>query len=66
MARSSRGQRPQSTWAVAHRPKPLPRIVRLGRPANDNHRRPWRVLHVAFLAVASTLALIAILNWTLG
>jgi hypothetical protein len=37
----------------------------LGRPANDNHRRPWRPLHVLFVAVASALALLAILNWTL-
>ncbi|MBV8412672.1 MAG: hypothetical protein JOY64_33960 [Alphaproteobacteria bacterium] len=66
MARSSRGHRSDSNWTVAHRPKPLPRIVRLGRPANDNHRRPWRLMHVAFLAVASALALIAILNWSLG
>ena len=42
MARSSRGHRPDSSWAVAHKPRPLPRIVRLGRPANDNHRRPER------------------------
>jgi hypothetical protein len=43
----------------------LPRIVRLGRPANDNHRRPWHVLHVLFVAVAAVLAVLAVLNWTL-
>jgi hypothetical protein len=65
MARSSRGHRPESTWAVALKPRPLPRIVRLGRPANDNQRRPWPVLLVLFVAVASALAVLAILNWTL-
>jgi hypothetical protein len=39
--------------------------VRLGRPANDNHRRPWHVLHAIFLAAAATLAVLALLNWTL-
>jgi hypothetical protein len=39
--------------------------VRLGRPANDNHRRPWRLMHVLFVGVASILAVLAIVNWTL-
>jgi hypothetical protein len=43
----------------------VPRVVRLGRPANDNQRRAWRRVHLAFVILASTLALIAILEWTL-
>jgi hypothetical protein len=39
--------------------------VRLGRPANDNHRRPWHVLHTIFLAMATILAVLALLTWTL-
>jgi hypothetical protein len=66
MARSSRGHRPESNWPVASKPSALPRVVRLGRPANDNQRRPWRPLHMLFLGLASALALLAILNWTLS
>jgi hypothetical protein len=30
-------------WAVAQRVRPMPRVVRLGRAANDNARLPaWR------------------------
>ncbi len=39
----SHGSRRETTWAVAQKPKPMPRIVRLGRPANDNVRQGWRL-----------------------
>ena len=35
MARSSHGPRRTIPW-VAQKPRPVPRVVRLGRAANDN------------------------------
>lgn len=37
MARTSFGPNRAATWAVTQKPRPMPRVVRLGRPANDNH-----------------------------
>ncbi len=39
MARSSFGPNRATTWTVSQKPRPMPHIVRLGRPANDNRRR---------------------------
>ena len=36
----SYGSHRASTWAVAQAPRPRARVVRLGRPANDNGRTP--------------------------
>lgn len=51
MARSSHGPRAVSGWADTQKPAPRPRIVRLGRAANDNTARPraMRVLALATL-----------------
>jgi hypothetical protein len=43
----------------------MPRIVRLGRPANDNSRRPRLWLRMSMLGVAAVLALLAVANWSL-
>jgi hypothetical protein len=64
MARSSFGPRQgETSWAATQIPKAQPRIVRVGRPANDNFRprgvRTW--LLVAGFAGA-LLALVAA-NW---
>jgi len=64
MARSSFGPRQgETSWAATQTPKAQPRIVRVGRPANDNFRRrgvrTW--VFVAGLAGAA-LALVAA-NW---
>lgn len=64
MARSSFGPRQgETSWAVTQTPKAQPRVVRMGRPANDNFRRrsgrTWML--VAGLAGAA-LALVAV-NW---
>ena len=64
MPRSSFGpRRGETSWAATQTPKAQPRIVRVGRPANDNYRRPgvrtW--MFVAGLAGAA-LALVAA-NW---
>jgi hypothetical protein len=65
MVRSSHGQRPATTWAVAQKPKPMPRIVRLGRPANDNFRRPRLLLRMFVVALAAVLAVLAAANLNL-
>ena len=65
MPRSSFGpRRGETSWAATQTPKTQPRIVRVGRPANDNFRprggvRAW--ILVASLAGA-VLALVAA-NW---
>lgn len=56
MARSSsRGSRQVTTWAVPQNPKPQPRMVRLGRPANDNARRPNLQARVLAIGLATAL-----------
>jgi hypothetical protein len=65
MARSSQGQRPAATWAVAQKPRPMPRVVRLGRPANDNFRRSRLWFHLFVMGLAAALALLAAANWSL-
>jgi type IV secretory pathway TrbD component len=65
MQRSSFGpHREETSWAATQTPRLQPRIVRVGRPANDNFRRPggartWML--IAGLAGAA-LALVAA-NW---
>ncbi len=66
MARSfSRGSRRTTTWAVDQKPRSMPRVVRLGRAANDNTRQPG--LHTRLLAVvaATTLVMFALFYWRL-
>jgi len=43
----------------------MPRVVRLGRPANDNSRRPRLWLQLTVMGVAAALALFAAANWSL-
>ena len=65
MARSSHGPRQATTWAVTQKPRPIPRIVRLGRPANDNARQPSVLVRLFVVALAAALALLAVVNWQL-
>ena len=65
MARSSHGPRLANTWAVAQKPRPMPRVVRLGRPANDNFRRPGWMVRMFVVALAATVAVVAVANWRL-
>ena len=58
MARSSFGPNRAATWTVSQKPRPMPRVVRLGRPANDNHRRHG-VLK-GFLALGLVTALLVL------
>jgi hypothetical protein len=55
MARSSYGPNRAAIWAVAQKPRPKPRVVRLGRPANDNHRRHGVLIRLFVCGLATTL-----------
>ncbi len=61
MARlSSRGSRWSTTWAVDQKPRSLPRVVRLGRAANDNVRQPELNARLLVVVVATTLVMLAL------
>ena len=62
MARSSRGPRQATTWAAEQNSRPLPRIVRLGRPANDNGVRAPLIMRALGVAMGAALAFLA-LRW---
>ena len=60
MARSSHGSRRALPWAVAQKARPMPRMVRLGRAANDNGRLQGlraRLLAISAIVVLSAMAL---------
>ena len=64
MARSSFGPNRAATWTVSQKSRPMPRIVRLGRPANDNHHRHG-VLR-SFLMLGFAAALLALVVSGMG
>jgi hypothetical protein len=43
----------------------MPRVVRLGRPANDNGRQASLRARLIFVALATALAMIALYDWRL-
>ena len=61
MARTSNGPNRAATWAVAQKPRPRSRVVRLGRAANDNYHRHGTLARVLKLGVAA--ALLTLLAW---
>jgi hypothetical protein len=63
MARSSRGPRQATTWAAEHNRRPLPRIVRLGRPANDNDRGFAPTTRVVAAILAAVVLVLALVHW---
>ena len=65
MARSSRGPRQATTWAAEQNPRPLPRIVRLGRPANDNARQMRPLTLALYGTFAAAVVLFALVHWQL-
>ncbi|SJZ47494.1 hypothetical protein SAMN02745126_01236 [Enhydrobacter aerosaccus] len=65
MARSSHGSRRATTWAVAQKPKPMPRVVRLGRPANDNVRQTGLQTRLLVVAIATALMMVMLYDWRL-
>ena len=60
MARSSYGSRRTLPWAVAQKARPLPRVVRLGRAANDNARRPNVPVRALAVCLMAALAMVAV------
>jgi hypothetical protein len=62
---SSRGSRRATTWAIAQKPRPMPRIVRLGRPANDNSRRTNAAVRAIAIVLATALVMITLFDWRL-
>ena len=65
MARSSHGSRRATTWAVERKPRPMPRVVRLGRPANDNARPTGLVTRLFVVALATALTILVLVDWRL-
>ena len=63
MARSSRGPRQATTWAAELNSKPLPRIVRLGRPANDNVRQFGPLALALYGTFAAVVVVLAMVHW---
>jgi hypothetical protein len=63
MARSSRGPRQATTWAAEQNSRPLPRIVRLGRPANDNVRQLGPLTLALYGTFAAVIAVLAMVHW---
>ncbi|MFZ5781634.1 MAG: hypothetical protein ACOY4R_15705 [Pseudomonadota bacterium] len=67
MPRPSFGPRRATTWPAEQRPSPALRVVRLGRPANDNARPfgRWLGLGAAIGVIAAAVAVVVALNWRL-
>jgi len=63
MARSSFGPRRATTWAATEKQRPMPRIVRLGRPANDNFRQPGWLTRAVVLGLAGLLLTFVLVEW---
>ena len=61
----SRGSRRTTTWAVDQKPRSMPRVVRLGRPANDNLRQPGMGVRVIIVALVTALVMLALHDWRL-
>ena len=66
MARSSSfGSRRTTTWAVDQKPRSMPRVVRLGRPANDNLRQTNMLVRLAVITLVTAVAVLALHDWRL-
>ena len=63
MARSSRGPRQATTWAAEQNSRPLPRIVRLGRPANDNVRQFGPLTLALYGTFVTVVVVLAMVHW---
>ena len=63
MAISSRGPRQATTWAAEQNSRPLPRIVRLGRPANDNARQFGPLTLSLYGTFAAVVVVLAMVHW---
>ncbi len=65
MAKSFHGSRRVTTWAVAQKPRPMPRVVRLGRAANDNARRTSLKVRLLVVAIATAFVMVVLQSWRL-
>lgn len=64
MATSSFGpRRGETSWAATQTPKAKPQIVRLGRPANDNYRRPGLRAWMFVAGLGGAILALMIANW---
>lgn len=64
MARSSFGPRQgETSWAAIQTPKAQLRIVRVGRPANDNFRRRGLRTWMLFAGLAGAALALVAANW---
>ena len=66
MTRSSFGPRRATTWAVTQNSRPMPRVVRLGRAANDNARPSSLLARLFVVAIATVLVVAALVEWRLA
>ncbi len=62
---SSRGSRRTTTWAVDQKPRSMPRVVRLGRAANDNARQTGLNTRLLAVVAVTTLVMFAVYWWRL-
>jgi len=58
---SSHGSRRTASWATAQKPRTTPRVVRLGRAANDNMRQPNLRARLVLAGLAIALVALAVL-----
>jgi len=63
VARSTYGSRRALPWAVAQKPKPMPRVVRLGRAANDNARLSGMRAKLAVIGLAAAALALVLVQW---
>jgi len=64
VARSSHGSRRALPWAAAQGPRPLPpRVVRLGRAANDNTRQRNLRARLVVIGIAAAAIALAAGEW---
>ena len=62
MLGSSHGSRRTASWATAQKPRTTPRVVRLGRAANDNARQPNLRARLVMAGLAIALVALALLE----
>ena len=62
MLGSSHGSRRTASWATAQKPRTTPRVVRLGRAANDNIRQPNLRARLVVAGLVLALAALALLD----
>jgi len=55
---SSHGSRRTASWATAQKPRTTPRVVRLGRAANDNARQPNLRARLVVAGLVAALVLV--------